>query len=435
MKAGASPSEAVTLAAIAAAESSGQVGAVNDNFKVAGATRDPNQRYDYGLWQINSSHGFDPHRLVTDPLYNAQAALQVLRSQGFGAWATYNSGAYKKYVPSAETAAKEAPAVDVSQVQGSSGDNSLSGTPGGDQNATVSSLTEDDFLQGLQDSGFAKALVNSDPQLKHVFDQAIQEGWWKSSTGVDRFKNAIKNTDWWKSRTDSQRAFDELKSSDPTQFKFDMQQAVDKVNQMAGQAGVHLTADQSTGIAQLYFRNGLDDAHVNHYIADYLKLPAEGSGAAPTGDAGYYLQKINTLAGQYFAPITDSMKQDLIRKLIAGTTTEQGLGDYFAQQAASRFPWLKDQLDAGYTVSQIADPYKARMESLLGVSATAISNDDPTLLKGLQMLTPDGKTYQTMPIYQFDQMLRQDPRWKLTPDYTNTQGSVARAFQSVLGGG
>lgn len=89
VQAGGSPKLANLMAAIALAESSGQTNAT---------TQDANGTTDYGLWQINSSHGYDAARLVSDPLYNAQAAVAIEKSQGLGAWTTYNTGAYKKFL-------------------------------------------------------------------------------------------------------------------------------------------------------------------------------------------------------------------------------------------------------------------------------------------------------------------------------------------------
>lgn len=78
------------MAAIALAESGGQVDAkhTNDDGSV-----------DYGLWQINSAHkAYDPQRLLDDPNYNAKAAVAVYKSQGLGAWTTYSSGRYRDYL-------------------------------------------------------------------------------------------------------------------------------------------------------------------------------------------------------------------------------------------------------------------------------------------------------------------------------------------------
>lgn len=82
---------APVMAAIALAESGGRVNAKH---------HDSNGSTDYGLWQINSSHGYNAHDLVTNPLYNAKAAVSVYHSQGLSAWSTYSSGAYKTYLQS-----------------------------------------------------------------------------------------------------------------------------------------------------------------------------------------------------------------------------------------------------------------------------------------------------------------------------------------------
>ncbi|HET6495774.1 MAG TPA: hypothetical protein VFH61_10470 [Thermoleophilia bacterium] len=40
-------------------------------------------------WQVNSIHGFDAERLLTDPFYCAWAAHDVWERQGYQAWSTW----------------------------------------------------------------------------------------------------------------------------------------------------------------------------------------------------------------------------------------------------------------------------------------------------------------------------------------------------------
>jgi len=90
IQAGGNPALANTMAAIAMAESTGQVGITHTN---------KNGTIDRGLWQINSAHTqFDTNRLVTDPLYNAQAAVAVEKSSGLNAWSTYRDQSYRTYL-------------------------------------------------------------------------------------------------------------------------------------------------------------------------------------------------------------------------------------------------------------------------------------------------------------------------------------------------
>jgi hypothetical protein len=76
------------MAAIAMAESGGNTTATN---------KDSNGTTDYGIWQINSSHGYNSQRLLANPNYNAKAAVAIYKSQGLTAWSTYVSGAYLQF--------------------------------------------------------------------------------------------------------------------------------------------------------------------------------------------------------------------------------------------------------------------------------------------------------------------------------------------------
>jgi hypothetical protein len=88
---------AYEAAAIAFAESSGNPKAED---------HDNNGTTDYGLWQINSVHGYDSDELINNPVYNAQAAYAIYKEAGnsFSPWDTYTSGAYAKTTAAQESA-------------------------------------------------------------------------------------------------------------------------------------------------------------------------------------------------------------------------------------------------------------------------------------------------------------------------------------------
>jgi soluble lytic murein transglycosylase-like protein len=78
-------------AAVAMAESSGNTNAYGDA-EYGGSI---------GLWQINlpSSPQYDATSL-TDPIYNARAALAISkRGTNWNPWTTFRTGAYKKWYP------------------------------------------------------------------------------------------------------------------------------------------------------------------------------------------------------------------------------------------------------------------------------------------------------------------------------------------------
>jgi len=98
-----------TMVAIGGAESRWRIDAVG------GPNGDGT--YDYGWLQINSIHGYDKARLLSDPVYTARAARTIYRQQGFGAWSVYNSGAYKGFTgktPATATTGRVRPGGDTS---------------------------------------------------------------------------------------------------------------------------------------------------------------------------------------------------------------------------------------------------------------------------------------------------------------------------------
>lgn len=84
---GGSPSRADVASAVALAESGGNPNSTDN---------DANGSVDRGLWQINSVHG---SQSTYNPVANARAAISISNNgNDWGAWVTYNSGAYKKFL-------------------------------------------------------------------------------------------------------------------------------------------------------------------------------------------------------------------------------------------------------------------------------------------------------------------------------------------------
>ena len=82
---------AALMAAIAEAESSGSNTALNPDDN--GGTQSS-----FGLWQISNGTHTPPSPDWANPLTNAKLAVGKLESQGLGAWGTYTSGAYQKFM-------------------------------------------------------------------------------------------------------------------------------------------------------------------------------------------------------------------------------------------------------------------------------------------------------------------------------------------------
>ena len=126
------------MAAIALAESGGNPTALNPN--------DNNgQQSSYGLWQISNGTHAAPSANWSDPVTNAQLAVQKLSSQGLGAWGTYTSGRYRNYLPTSYTAYAEGIASNpkMTGAQGSAAYQSGARASKGSTNVPISGLGAD----------------------------------------------------------------------------------------------------------------------------------------------------------------------------------------------------------------------------------------------------------------------------------------------------
>lgn len=90
ISAGGSKALAPLMAAIAMAESGGDSEATNP-------TDNGGTQTSWGFWQVSDGTHNEPVPGILDPLTNAKAAVAKYKSQGLGAWGTYDSGAYRQF--------------------------------------------------------------------------------------------------------------------------------------------------------------------------------------------------------------------------------------------------------------------------------------------------------------------------------------------------
>lgn len=115
----------VTMVAIALAESGGRVEVINPF--------NSNGTKDYGLFQINSVHGYTERDLTTDAAFNTRCAKAIYDRQGLRAWSVYNNGKYEAKMNEARQG--------VAQAAGVTGNASVPSTGSAEQDTSKPSVT------------------------------------------------------------------------------------------------------------------------------------------------------------------------------------------------------------------------------------------------------------------------------------------------------
>ena len=272
--------------------------------------------------------------------------------------------------------------------------------------------------------GQLSGVIQAVPELKGLLDKAIASG-----QPTEDFVNAVQNSKWYRTHSDTFRSVFSLRYSDPAEFSREKNQMVSRVKTTAASLGVHLNGTQALNLAEYAFYNGLDDTAIQQHVAGYYTI----SGGNPSGTAATTLEQLRQLSAQYGVPVTNDWLQVMTKAILAGTQNIDGARENIINHATSLYPALTQQLKAGQTTQDVAQPYIAQMSQTLEIPDGQITLNDPTIKRALQYrpVDPTGKAGdpQLQPLWQFENNLRQDPRW----DQTNNAKQEAYGMLHQLG--
>lgn len=359
----------------------------------------------YGLAQINMLGDMGPARLkeygltsndqLFDPLTNLKVAYQM--SGGgthFGDWSTYNSGAYLNQAPGAT--------VTNSGGSGMTMDSSASG--GGAYTPTETPAQKKaDLLAGV---GPLASLLTSIPELQAILNKALSTG----MTAAE-FQNAINNSQWYRTHSDSVRNAAIQQASDPATYAKMLQQEQTKVSLLASQMGVQLTSQQIAKLAGQSYMQGFTQDQLTKQLAGMFNR-----GGALGGQAAQIHDDLMKTAAAYGQNWTDAQTRFRTQQVLANP----GMLDTYKEQmktaAMSMYPGLMQQLNAGLTVEDVAQPYKQSMANLLELDPNTITLNDRMIKQALQGTgqAAAGQPATATPVWQFEQQVKSDPRWQLT---------------------
>lgn len=268
--------------------------------------------------------------------------------------------------------------------------------------------------------GWSYAFLNSNPELKTKFNQAVDEGW-----SADKFQAEVRDTKWWKSNSETMRQAKILKSTDPATYQAQLNAATIQVKQLAAEIGAPLTAATLKKAAVDSLQYGMDEGQLRDALGKYVTFTKQGT---LTGEAGMHEYTMKQYAAQMGVSVTDQAIKNQAQLVVRKLATTQDYEDQVKQQAISTFPAYQQQIEAGDTVQDIASPYVQMAAQELEVPYQDFNVSDPLIKSALNGLNADGKPSGTT-LTDFQSQLRNDPRWKSTQ---NAQDSVMQAGMGVL---
>lgn len=308
---------------------------------------------------------------------------------------------------------------EVAAVPSSSGGGGNKSSGGGGSSQSAPPIKPPSAAELAEQYGFVESLLNSNKELKSLFQKAVKGGWLP-----DKFQAELRDTKWWKTLNKSQREFLITQYGDPATGRQKLDQNQIKIKQLGSQMGIRLDDKGWKDLAYQYTYNGWTDQQLRYQLGRRLNMP----GTQRLGEAGEIQDKLSEYAYNMGISVSDSWMDKAARDIVSGMATQQDFESKLREQAKATYSFWAKQIDGGQSVSDLASPYMQTMAQILELPPGSVNLFDPKIKASLQFRDKSGKS-AVKPLWQFENEMRDDPRWKKT---NNAQDSIMQVAHQVL---
>lgn len=249
--------------------------------------------------------------------------------------------------------------------------------------------------------GMSYAFFKSQPELMKLLDGAVAEQW-----SPDKFQAKVKNSSWWKKNSETVRQAQVLQKTDPATYKATMEAARVAAQQMAVKTGAVLSDKNVEKLAKNMVWYGWQDAQVQNFLGQYIKFTDEQTAG---GMAGAAVKAIKEEAYKNGVAVTEQSVRNNAQYIVRGLTTMEQVQSSIREQSAGLYPAFAEQIQAGASIQDLAQPYVQAVAQELG-QTTGLDAFNPKVKAALNRANARGEP-EAMSLTDFTQQLRNDPSW------------------------
>jgi hypothetical protein len=288
-----------------------------------------------------------------------------------------------------------------------------------------------DSAELAEQYGLSSALINSSKELKSLFSQAVAGGW-----SAALFQAKLKNTKWWSTQSSSLRKYITLKYTDPATWKQHNDAATAKVNALAVQVGLGRQISPGGTLSKLlkeavYNVAALGWSDVR--LKDWLGARATVQGGIMWGEAGVAFDKLHEIAYLNGMTYSASWYKTQAVAVVSGKQTLSTMEDQIRSQAAGRYSAYGEQIRAGMNAMDLAAPYIKATAGILELPETDVDLFNAHIARAMTAKPAAGAPGTQMPLWMFENSLREDPLWKKTNNAREGMLTVARQVAKDFG--
>lgn len=480
-QAGFDPDQAVTMTAIALAESGGNKHALNKNAN----------EQSIGLWQINvNAHG-NKFGNLWDPLSNARAAYAISNGgkniapwtvtrtskaqQKFNYYATWRpiaeqaakaageghllkgtsywggtisyktirsatispgggGGAGPTAGPMAVAAAAKSPAKQREEwaaaayaaAVGAGGGGGMPGAIGPPRLSPHATQAEiEQFVRenyGADMVGFMKI-----PELWNVVIQAGRDGVVDPMVLQSRFKA----TKWWNERSDSMRKWDILLVTDPAEAKRRKKAQAEVLRSVVEQTGANVNLD---AFAEMTLRLGMNEQEQTEHIAGVLRTESRQVGLDRESMGAVTAERLQEIArNDFFIPLERQTAESWAIDIFRGTKTVEMFQAYLADLSRGRFNHIADRFAGGLTPGEYMAPIKQMVAEVLELNPGDIDLLDPRYAELLEYVDPTTGQSRPMTLAEAGRWARSRQEYRETQHANQASGELVELLGRTFG--
>ena len=301
------------------------------------------------------------------------------------------------------------------------GGKDLSGTPAaGSAGAPEKKL---DMNTLASNYGYSVAFFKQDKSLWNLINKSVA-----SQFTPSEFQAQLKNTSWYKRYSEPYRLWSAQERIDPASAAAKMHQTKVRLIQMGQQLGVHVDPKRLAQMAWRVNAYAWTDQEIAAAMAGEMKFDPKKVGKYYGGMA-VNEAKIKEQAAAYGVTVDDKTAFNLMHQLVGQEVTEESVTAWFKKLAKSKYAGLADDIDAGMTVAEYADPFVQAQARLLELDPADVHLNDKHIQSALQNKDLKTGAYAPKNMFDFEKQIKSDARWTKTK---NGRDELMEGAQQVL---
>jgi hypothetical protein len=316
---------------------------------------------------------------------------------------------------------------------------------------STDTTTGKDFLDKY---GVQAGLVNSDPSLQKLFKDAMAGNW-----DAKKFQAEFLNTSWAKNHSSTWQAAETARLSSPGEYANSYNRMRDYLARTAVAMGESISPEQlgaeikpdangnyptvapkdsdlvQWALAQSWGK-GIDAAAIQQHLAQVGKINL----ALPGGEAANVMSQLKSIANDYGLNSLNvpgsNYFSEAAQSILLGKSTVDTWKQDIVNTAKQNYKPYAAQLDAGITLKSIASPYINTIANLLEIPPDTVDLSQATgygKMVSNALMGSDPANPVSMTLSQFEQQVKQDPRWAMTNNARDTVMGGVGGLLKMLG--